>query len=71
MGSYTQKHFDFLIYFGTNNLPVVTPRSLWPLCLVVKDTFWDMVDEMSLGASFPFKSTDEKDHAYVAGSKAL
>lgn len=31
-------------------------------CLVVKDTFWAMADEMPLGALIQFESADEEDH---------
>lgn len=35
---------------------------VWPLCLVMMDSFWDMVDEMSQGALIPFESIDKEDH---------
>lgn len=39
-----------------------TSREVWPLCHVVEDSFWAMVDEMPLGASIPFESADEEEH---------
>lgn len=35
---------------------------VWPLCQVMMDSFWDMVDEMSQGALIPFESIDKEDH---------
>lgn len=35
---------------------------VWPLCQVMMDSFWDMVDEMPQGALISFESIDKEDH---------
>lgn len=39
-----------------------TSREVCPLYPALKDSFWKMTNEMSLGASNFFKSVDEEDH---------
>lgn len=48
--------------FSTQKLSIPTSREILPLFPVVKDTFWDLADDMSLHALIPFKSADKEDH---------
>lgn len=64
MGSPAQRKVGVLKSPGTNIVPLPTTTDVWPECLMVKDSFWVMADEIRLGAVVLFKSFDE-DHRNI------
>lgn len=51
MDSPTQRKAGVLTHLGTNTVSLPTLRDVWPQRPGVKDSFWVMDDEMSLGAA--------------------
>lgn len=51
-----------LTFLGTNDLLVDTSRDIRPFSPVVKDGFWDVAEELPLGVSIPFETTDSETH---------
>lgn len=59
MGSPIQRKAGGLTYPKTNTVSLLIARDVWPLCLVAKDSFWVMANEMPLSATTTFESVDE------------
>lgn len=67
MGSPSQRKPSVLTYLGTNSVPMLVVRDVWPEGLVAKDSFWVMADEMPLAVATPFERVDEdRHHIYQA-----